>query len=169
MNKSKKPGRYILGDLPPLTDAQRADLAKLATKPDSEIDTEDIPELPSATWAGAVRGQFYKPTKTPITARIDSDVLAWLKTQDGAYQSRMNAILRYVMLHPRIFSEHKMFQVRSEIDDASMKFMYSLLLGAASSRKVHVVFIRDDDAKSLDHGEQVMAKLQREFQLSSLH
>ena len=168
MNKSKKPGRYVLGDLPPLTDAQRADLAKLATKPDSEIDTEDIPELPSATWAGAVRGQFYKPTKTPITARIDSDVLAWLKTQDGAYQSRMNAILRHVMLHPSIFAEHKIFQVQSEIDDASVRAIFSLLVDAASIRKVHVLSVQESDVQKSNLLTRGLDKIKQEFQSVSL-
>jgi uncharacterized protein (DUF4415 family) len=46
----------------------------------------------------AVRGKYYKPTKTSTTVRIDSDVLAWLRTQGKGYQSRINAILRRKML-----------------------------------------------------------------------
>lgn len=169
MNKSKKPGRYALGNLPPLTDAQRADLARLAAKPDSEIDTEDIPELSSAAWAGATRGQFYKPTKTPITTRIDSDVLDWLKTQGGAYQSRMNAILRHVMLHPSTVAEHKVFQVQKEVDDASMRAICSLLVGAYPIRKIHVLLIQaSDDQQStlISHG---LDKMKQEFQSASFH
>jgi uncharacterized protein (DUF4415 family) len=31
--------------------------------------------------------------------RVDSDVLAWLKSQGKGYQTRINAILRAAMLH----------------------------------------------------------------------
>jgi uncharacterized protein (DUF4415 family) len=36
--------------------------------------------------------------KRQITARVDADVLAWLKGQGKGYQSRINAILRREML-----------------------------------------------------------------------
>jgi len=42
--------------------------------------------------------QFYKPRKAQITARVDADVLDWLKAQGRGYQGRMNAILRREML-----------------------------------------------------------------------
>jgi uncharacterized protein (DUF4415 family) len=43
----------------------------------------------------------YRPIKQQITARVDSDVLAWLKSQGKGYQSRINAILRREMLEQR--------------------------------------------------------------------
>jgi len=66
--------------------------------PDEAIDTSDIPPLTDEFWKNAVRNPFYKPTKTSTTVRIDSDVLAWLKSQGKGYQSRINAILRREML-----------------------------------------------------------------------
>ncbi|MDG3440264.1 BrnA antitoxin family protein [Nitrospirillum amazonense] len=87
-----------MADLPPLTEEEKAQLRALAERPDSEIDTSDIPELPDEFWKDAVRGRFYKPTKTSTTVRIDSDVLAWLRSQGKGYQSRINAILRREML-----------------------------------------------------------------------
>jgi uncharacterized protein (DUF4415 family) len=45
-----------------------------------------------------VRGKFYRPNKKQITAKVDADVLDWLKSQGKGYQSRMNAILRREML-----------------------------------------------------------------------
>jgi uncharacterized protein (DUF4415 family) len=87
-----------LDNLPPLTDAQKAELAALAALPDAEIDTSDIPVLPDTAWRNAIRGRFYKPTKTSTTVRIDSDVLAWLRSQGKGYQTRINAILRHAML-----------------------------------------------------------------------
>jgi uncharacterized protein (DUF4415 family) len=41
---------------------------------------------------------FYRPVKQQVTARLDSDVLRWLKSQGKGYQSRMNEILRKEML-----------------------------------------------------------------------
>jgi len=45
-----------------------------------------------------VRNPFYRPTKTSTTVRLDSDILAWLKSQGKGYQTRLNAILRQAML-----------------------------------------------------------------------
>jgi uncharacterized protein (DUF4415 family) len=87
-----------LGDMPPLTAAETAEIAALAKQADAEIDTSDIPVEPEAFWRNALRGRFYKPTKTSTTVRIDSDVLAWLRSQGAGYQTRMNAILRSAML-----------------------------------------------------------------------
>jgi len=87
-----------LNNLPPLTDGQRAELKALAQMPDSEIDYSDIPPLGDAFWKNAVRNPFYKPTKTMTTVRVDSDVLAWLKSQGKGYHTRINAILRAAML-----------------------------------------------------------------------
>ena len=89
---------YTLETLPPLTEAQIANLKRLAEMPDSEIDTSDIPEPTDEQWKNAVRGRFYRPVKQQITARLDSDVLHWLKSQGKGYQSRMNEILRREML-----------------------------------------------------------------------
>lgn len=36
-----------------------------------------------------------------LTARVDADVLAWLKSDGKGYQSRMNAILRQTMLNAK--------------------------------------------------------------------
>ena len=84
--------------LPPLTDVQREQLARLAAISDETIDTRDIPELSDAAWRAGVRGRFYRPVKQQITARVDADVLDWLKSQGRGYQGRLNAILRREML-----------------------------------------------------------------------
>jgi uncharacterized protein (DUF4415 family) len=94
-----------LNNLPPLTDKQKAELKTLSEMPDSEIDYSDIAPLDNAFWKNAVRNPFYKPTKTSTTVRVDSDVLAWLKSQGKGYQTRINTILREAMLcslhHPK--------------------------------------------------------------------
>lgn len=87
-----------LANLPPLTEAQEAELAALDALPDDEIDFSDIPPLTEEFWSEAVRGKYYRPTKTAATVRIDSDVLAWLRRQGPGYQTRLNAILRREML-----------------------------------------------------------------------
>jgi uncharacterized protein (DUF4415 family) len=96
----KKMISYTLETLPPLTDAQRASLKALSARPDSEIDASDIPVMTDAEWAKTqrVRGHLYRPVKQIVTARLDGDVLEWLKSHGRGYQSRMNAILRREML-----------------------------------------------------------------------
>ena len=92
--------RYTLETLPPLTDAQRANLKALSARPNNEIDTSDIPVLTEAEWAKTKRasGHLYRPVKRIVTARLDGDILEWLKSYGRGYQSRMNAILRREML-----------------------------------------------------------------------
>jgi len=90
-----------LDNPPPLSDAQKAELDALSALPDSEIDYSDIPPLDETFWARAVHNPFFKPVKTATSVRIDSDVLAWLKSQGKGYQTRMNAILREAMLRSR--------------------------------------------------------------------
>jgi uncharacterized protein (DUF4415 family) len=89
---------YILETLPPLTEAQEANLKALAAQPESEIDYSDIPAVTNPQGKHVQRGEFYRPLKQQITARVDADVLAWLKGQGKGYQSRINAILRREML-----------------------------------------------------------------------
>lgn len=89
---------YTLDTLPELTEERRKELARLDALPADQIDTSDIPELTDEQWASAVRGRFYRPIKQQITARLDADVLAWLKAGGQGYQTRMNAILRRAML-----------------------------------------------------------------------
>lgn len=92
--------RYRRDEIPPLTDAERVELRELAARPDSEIDFSDIPEWTDEQWERAkkYRGQLYRPTKSQITAKVDRDVLEWLKADGPGYQSRLNAILRREML-----------------------------------------------------------------------
>ena len=96
--KKAKTVRHTLETLPPLTAKQRASLKTLAAKPDVEIDFSDIRPLTDKQLRNAARGRFYKPVKRQITARVDADVLEWLKSQGKGYQSRINAILRREML-----------------------------------------------------------------------
>jgi uncharacterized protein (DUF4415 family) len=87
--------------LPPLSAKQRGLLRALAAEPDAAINTADMPELTDAQLAEMKPVAFYRPVKQQITARVDADVLAWLKSQGKGYQSRINAILRREMLEQR--------------------------------------------------------------------
>ena len=89
---------HTFDTLPSLTEAQKADIKRLATMNDAEIDTSDIPELTEALLTQMARAEHFRPVKRQITARLDADVLAWLKAGGKGYQSRMNAILRQAML-----------------------------------------------------------------------
>jgi predicted DNA binding CopG/RHH family protein len=57
-----------------LTKVQERDLAALATFPDEQIDTSDIPEIKSL--AGGVRGLFYRPVTQPVTIRLSAPDIA---------------------------------------------------------------------------------------------
>jgi uncharacterized protein (DUF4415 family) len=39
-------------------------------------------------WSEAEIGKFYRPTKKPVTMRLDSDVIAWLKADGPGYQTK---------------------------------------------------------------------------------
>ena len=90
--------RYTLETLPPRTLEDEARLDALFARPDSEIDLSDIPEWTAEDFKNAVRGKFYRPLKEQVTAKVDQDVVAWLKSSGPGYQTRMNAILRREML-----------------------------------------------------------------------
>ena len=81
-----------------LTVKQRREISALAKRPEGQINTTDIKPLKAKFWAEAVRNPFYRPVKQSTTIRIDSDVLAWLKSQGKGYQTRLNQILREAML-----------------------------------------------------------------------
>lgn len=84
--------------LPRITPERLAELQALAQQPDVGIDYSDIPPLTADFWKNAVRNPFYRPNKTHTTVRVDTDVLAWLKSQGKGYQTRLNAILRQAMM-----------------------------------------------------------------------
>lgn len=80
-----------------LTKEQKRDIRAIAAKKDSDIDFSDVP--PVIDWSRAEIGKFYRPTKKPVTMRLDADVLDWLKSQGSGYQTKANWLLRSAMLH----------------------------------------------------------------------
>jgi uncharacterized protein (DUF4415 family) len=87
-----------LEKLPPLTEAQAAQIAKLKKRDPADIDLSDMPEVDDSFWKTARRGAFFRPIKESVTVRIDADVLLWLKSSGKGYQTRINAVLRQAML-----------------------------------------------------------------------
>ena len=83
-----------------LTAKKRAELLRLAQRPDEEIDLTDIPEIRQFP-SDAVIGKFYRPKKQSVTMRLDADVLAWLKASGEGYQTRVNTYLRQLMTRHR--------------------------------------------------------------------
>lgn len=86
--------RYKAEELPELT---KEDIERIRNIPEEAIDYSDILPLTEEFWENGVRGLMYRPVKKQITARIDADVLAWLKSGGKGYQTRINAILRQEM------------------------------------------------------------------------
>ena len=61
----------------------------------------DAPVLGPEMWAEGEIGKFYRPKKTPVTVRVDNDVLAWLRSKGQGHLTRINAILRESMRRDR--------------------------------------------------------------------
>jgi uncharacterized protein (DUF4415 family) len=75
--------------------AQKREIAVLAAKTDATIDFSEMPEV--TDWSGAEVGVFYRPTKRPVTIRLDDDVIDWLKSYGRGYQTKANLLLRHAM------------------------------------------------------------------------
>jgi uncharacterized protein (DUF4415 family) len=79
-----------------LTKEQKRDIAAIAAKRDEDIDLSDMPEV--VDWSGAEIGKFYRPPKKPVTMRLDTDVIEWLKAYGKGYQTKANMLLRHAMV-----------------------------------------------------------------------
>jgi uncharacterized protein (DUF4415 family) len=80
-----------------LTKQQKKDIGAIAAKRGKDIDFSEAP--PVFDWSGAEVGKFYRPKKKPVTMRLDSDVIAWLKADGRGYQTKANWLLRQAMTH----------------------------------------------------------------------
>ena len=66
---------------------------------DEDIDFSDIPEIKDLS--GLIPrspGKMFRPVKVTVTCKLDADVVAWLKSDGKGYQTRLNSILRRVMV-----------------------------------------------------------------------
>ena len=82
-----------------LTEKQKASLRAIKAHQeigdDSKIDYSDIPPLTDEQLARMSR----PAAKKLVTVRLDPDVLDWLQSLGEGYSTRINEILRTVMLH----------------------------------------------------------------------
>jgi len=80
--------------------AEQERLKRLATMPDDQIDTSDIPEL--TDFAGAVRGRFYRPLTQSITIRLNVPDIAAArqlsKVKGMPYQTYIRGLLHEALL-----------------------------------------------------------------------
>jgi uncharacterized protein (DUF4415 family) len=79
-----------------LSREQKRGIAAIATMKDEDIDLSDMPEV--LDWSKAEVGKFYRPPKKPVTIRLDTDVLDWLRGFGRGYQTRVNLLLRHAMV-----------------------------------------------------------------------
>ena len=85
----------VESDMKKLAAARKRDIATIAAKTDATIDFSQMPEV--LDWSGAEIGRFYRPTKRPVTMRLDDDVIDWLKSYGRGYQTKANLLLRHAM------------------------------------------------------------------------
>jgi uncharacterized protein (DUF4415 family) len=88
-----------------LTKEQKRQIATIAAKKDAGIDLTEMPEV--TDWTPAEMGKFYRPPKKPVTMRLDTDVVAWLKSYGRGYQTRVNHLLRHAMVSSRQGAQKK--------------------------------------------------------------
>ncbi|KKW34038.1 hypothetical protein A3J43_04215 [Candidatus Uhrbacteria bacterium RIFCSPHIGHO2_12_FULL_54_23] len=67
-------------------------IKKLRNIRDEAIDFSDIPEV-DEEWFQRARVVFPQ-SKTPVSLRLDRDVVSWFKTQGKGYQTHINAVLK---------------------------------------------------------------------------
>jgi uncharacterized protein (DUF4415 family) len=75
---------------------RKRQIAVIAAKRDAYIDLSEMPEV--LDWSGAEIGKFYRPAKKPVTMRLDTDIVGWLKSYGRGYQTRVNILLRHAMM-----------------------------------------------------------------------
>lgn len=80
--------------------AGRTDWKRVGGYTDAQIERmaardADNPATKKEDWANAVVG--VPPSKVPVNAKFDVDVVEWYKSQGRGYQARMNAVLRHYM------------------------------------------------------------------------
>ena len=64
---------------------------------DSDIDYSDIPQLTAKQLAEMVRLRDVRPRKVLVSVRLDTSVLAWLKSKGEGHLTRINDILLNLM------------------------------------------------------------------------
>ena len=79
----------------------QAELEALKKMSDEDIDFSDIPKTSEQDWENAEIGKFYRPRKESVSARIDADVMQWLRSKGKGHLTRMNEVLRQAMIEDK--------------------------------------------------------------------
>lgn len=77
---------------------RKQQIQRLKRLPDAQIDFSDIPEINNLS--GWQPNPFFKSVKGQLSAKIDKDVIAWLKMH-GEVSKFLNALLREKMMQER--------------------------------------------------------------------
>lgn len=91
----------IRRSLTPRRPKPEADWAAFDARTDAEIaaavaDDPDAAPFADVDWSKDIH-VVEPPAKQAISIRIDSDVLAWFRSNSGRYQSKINSVLRAYM------------------------------------------------------------------------
>jgi uncharacterized protein (DUF4415 family) len=78
-----------------LNKKKKKQIAVISAKKDADIDLTEMPEV--LDWSKAEIGKFYRPPKKPVTIRLDTDIISWLKSYGRGYQTKTNMLLRHAM------------------------------------------------------------------------
>ncbi len=76
-------------------------LDRLATLPDDQIDTTDIPEMSAEAWQHARWPGLYHPLKKPVALRLDVDIVTWFKEHTRDLATIPRPIVCYTAMSPR--------------------------------------------------------------------
>ncbi len=83
----------------PTSKRSQTDWQRLEAMTDEDVDLSDCPEITPEQFARGVvrRGLPAAKNKAQVTLRVDSDVLAWFKSQGRGYQTQINMLLKAYM------------------------------------------------------------------------
>ena len=91
--------RYSSENVPKPT---KEDWDRVRSVKDEEINCSDIPEFKDlSSFHPFIDRKMYRPVKVAVTCKLDADIVAWLKQGGKGYQTRMNSVLRQVMVHEK--------------------------------------------------------------------
>lgn len=80
--------------LPPLSEKEIEEIKNFKNTDFSDCPIQTDEELKQFRPWRELHPEFYKPTKTDVHLKIDTDVLNYFKSQGKGYQTKINAVLR---------------------------------------------------------------------------
>ena len=84
-------------ELGELTEDQRAQLRALNAMDENEIDLSDIPELTEAELMRMRPGRYWREETSPLSIRVENDILEWLRRTNRNNSISLNDLLREAM------------------------------------------------------------------------